>query len=391
MKRTAIITIILCLLDPFILQAASGYYIKLNGDTVRGVFGSIPDNSNPGIVQFTPSNANEAVVLRPQDIRSFRSGSYDNFLAYNGMRTLSADGGNTLDTLHTFLRQIGETNGYSFYTFSDNRGLTLFYSGTEGKASELKRHEAVNSEVDDYHGQLKSILSSKVDSSDLSTLLHRLDYTEEGLISFIDDINDLTSVHAGIPAVNGFILTAGVNYNFFTVSGTDGVPMVVTDYDNSFSWLIGFGYMKPLKKGGGRYFVYPNIQAFSYEATGEVKREDAAIRTTFKSDFTIFPQLNIGCNIIHKPGIKIYASAGFGALVLFDNKEVYEINYFDGEKFSDTSTETDAAFDINITAGGFLFNRYMLFVAYSIPAASSNHQYYTGYLSGIQAGLGLRF
>src|SRR4051812_39864228 len=106
------------------VSAVSGYYIKLNGDTVKGAFLNIPDNGNPYQIDFIPASSNDVVSLRPEEVRLMKVGNYEYFLPYNGTRMLNQ--GST-ETISTFLRQIGESNGYNFYSYSDSKRVNLFY------------------------------------------------------------------------------------------------------------------------------------------------------------------------------------------------------------------------------------------------------------------------
>src|SRR4051812_9568243 len=111
------IVLILTLISNQIV-AVSGYCVKLTGDTVNGKFYNVPDIGNPSTVEFTANGASEPVQLTPQTVKSFRVGNYEYFLSYNGSRKLnplnSADANVKSDSseiIHTFLREIGETNG----------------------------------------------------------------------------------------------------------------------------------------------------------------------------------------------------------------------------------------------------------------------------------------
>jgi hypothetical protein len=389
MKKNLVFSYLLCMLLPVMTLATSGYYVKQNGDTIRGNFSNVAENGNPLTVDFMPSNSSTLLTLKPEDVRCMRIGNLEYFVSYNGPVTKTTDGTNTTENMHLFLRQITESNGYSFYTYNDQQPI-LFYSGSDNKIVELKRHEAAPNETDDYHGQLRNLFATKIDSADLTSMLHKVDYTEESLISFIDDVNDLTSVHASVPAMKGIIISAGYIYNSFVVDGNNELPQVATDYEGSGSWMAAVGYIKPLKKAGGRYFIYPNIQAFSYKTTGVTNDTDGVVKSGFSSDLVLFPQFSIGFNFIHKPAIKMFASVGFGAMIFMDNTETYDKDFTAGNSVHASNSDNDVAFDLNISVGGALFNRYILFVGYDVPAAASNNQYYTGYLAGVEVGLGIR-
>jgi hypothetical protein len=222
-------------------------------------------------------------------------------------------------------------------------------------------------------------------------MVSKLHYSDDEFINFIDELNEIKGSYTDVPAARGLIFGAGYSYNFFSVTGPNTVPSVAIDYENKGSMMFEVGYIKPVRKGNGRYFIYPNLKVFSYSTSGSLKRFDAVITSEFECDMVLFPALEIGYNLIHKAGVKWYASAGFGALMLFDNTETFKYVFNDGSTVSGKSIETNVAFDINVSTGIFLFNRYKISLGYNIPAATSNDQYYTGYLSGAQFGAGYKF
>ncbi len=379
-------------------KAASGYYINLNGDTVRGNFSNLPETGNPSRVDFIPGGSTEVMVLRPGDVRGFRVGNYDFYLSYSGPRLLnSGDGsgssGSSVDTITTFLRDIGETGGYTFYSYSDSKRVNLFYTMGDDRVDELRNISSTPMKGD-YRDQLNIMLSSKVDTSVLYSMVKKLDYSEEGMINFIDELNELTSEHT-VPAFKGFVATVGYSYNIFSASGSNAIPAVSTNYKEGGSWLVGFGYIKPLRKGGGQYFIYPNIKAFNYETSGTITRYNGVATTSYSSDLVLYPAFNVGFHLVNKAAFKFFLSPGFGFLILMNNTEENNFAFYDGTSENTSTEKTEFTFDVNLKTGVVLLNRFMIWAAYNIPTPTSDSEYnkttYTGNLSGFQGGIGVKF
>jgi hypothetical protein len=379
------------------LFAASGYYIKLDGDTVKGSFLNVPDTGNPDQVQFNPAGSQETVILKPEEVKAFRVSTFEFFVAYNGTRMMNPVSTSEADqstpvVIHSFLRQIGEAAGYSFFSYSDQKRVNLFYSLTGQNPVELIYNSNTNSNpaVQGYKSQLFSALSSNVDTTELRTLLNKLEYSEESLITFIYDLNEYSD-QAGGTFIKGWILTAGISFNQFSVTGSNTIPVVSTRYNDGSSWLAGFGYFKSLRKEGGRYFIYPNIKVYNYRTSGTIRRFDAETTNSYKCDLVLFPAFNVGYQLVHKPGVSLFLSPGFGFLVLMNNTEQNISRYYDGRVTDETKKKTEITFDVNLKAGIFFLQRYLIWSAYNVPTGTIDRQYYSANVSSVQAGIGYKF
>ena len=86
-----------------------------------------------------------------------------------------------------------------------------------------------------------------------------------------------------------------------------------------------------------------------------------------------------------------YAAPGIGILGLINSRMIQDSTYKNATSPEIETKENDAAFKLNIT-GGLVFNKkYIIWAEYNFPAATITDQYYTGYHTSIQAGLGFIF
>src|SRR6476660_8911382 len=114
----------------------TGYYIKLTGDTVKGVFTNYRQwGNNPDRVSFIQTSTGTELQLTPTNCQSFLIDNNDHYVSYQGPRlTNPIDFNNAqnntadaFETITTFLRQAAATEKLKLYVYKESSRINLFY------------------------------------------------------------------------------------------------------------------------------------------------------------------------------------------------------------------------------------------------------------------------
>lgn len=374
----------------------TGYYIQLDGDTVKGTFpGYRQWENNPYKVKFLPSTGGE-VTLTIENCKLFHVDSYDTYLSYKGKRMLNpgtnqeisnaneASSQDRYTTVSTFLREFAMSGDVKFYILTDNERTNFFYKKADNPVQELISKVFISNSamthIDGYKQQLNILFPEEINKKNLSSELNDLEYSESNLKSFVNKLNSIKE--RDISEGEGFIVIGGLSTNFFSVTSNGSIVGVTgTAYKTKISPVYGIGYMIPFKRRFSHVFLLPYIKGYSF------KNNNSKANLTYAefNSYIISPSFNIGYK---KGNVNTYAfiSAGITDLMLLGN-ELTIIYTTDSKKEMKEKTNT---LGLNVLAG--VVRKHLLLWGSWMPTSLvTNQVFFKGYHANAQFGVGFKF
>lgn len=389
-----------------------GFYVTLQGDTVRGVFTHYTGfKTNPALVEFSPANGSP-VVLTTANCQSFRIEGYDEYVAYAGNRLLNpiensvvAASKNILDTssqlspVRIFLREIKKSPQVALYELKDETRTNFFYKLPGQAPVELVYKKTFSQdrvvEAATYRQQIKDLFQGEINRLGLSTRLEKLPYEEKNLVNFFNDLfpTQQKVVHKSRTPNSGWVASAGISYNFLKVSGEKSVDAVGKSYDASLSPLLSVGYLQPIGGNFGKYFLYPHLNLYRYKNTSESTDQRFRKIITFQSDVAASAALNVGVHLVNEGSLRFFVSAGAGFMVLVNNKQIDDWYLLtDNSEFSfEERKHTGVSFTANVTPGLIIKDKVVLLATYSVPTPVGYYSFYKPWHSNVQVTLGYKW
>lgn len=394
-------------------KTASGFYISLQGDTVQGIFSSYSQwSKNPSAVEFATGTMVKPTLLTPQNCRKFVVEGYDEYLSYAGQRLVNpiydyqvlnhqySSVNDELEEVITFLRLVIRTPNCELYTFTDTKRTNFFYRLPGDSVVELKNKKynvegQINASTE-YKDQLNNLFTDAIYRRKLTSSLKTLPYMEEKLKSFFEQLFTAEAVkHKKKDPTAGWIVATGAALTFVNVKSENIVNYVAKNYNTSISPLFSIGYIAPISRNFGKYFLYPQISLFRFKNTGEIDDDIFKKVTTYQTDMVISGEINGGVNVINQQNIRLYLSGGAGMSTFLNNKRIddkYENNPPSSRPFR--SEQKDIALNaspvINASTGVVLNNRLIVAASYLFPAPLENVFTYKPRFSGLQLRIGYK-
>jgi hypothetical protein len=389
----------------------SGYFITQQGDTVQGVFPAYTEwNRNPSRVEFIPTASPKSILLTPQSCQKFVVEGYDEYLSFVGQRlvnpiedqeVIKEDGfGRGLDVyenVETFLRLVIRTSGGELYSLKDRKRTNFFFSKPGQSFLELKYKRYVDQsqiqDIPEYRKQLSDLFASFIESKKLNIILQKLPYQENELSSFLQSLFPTEIQHKQRNHVGGWVVSIGTVMNMININADSDEGLVARKYNTYFSPLLSVGYLFPVDRNLGRYFIYPQVKLFYYKNTGELNRGNYIKATTFRADMMASMELNGGVNVVNRDNIRIYLTAGINLVSQINGKEVEQ--YYKTTDHSAIGSAQQVSLEpmtytINTSVGVICRNKLLLSGAYMAPAQLINGLPYAPKLSGIQFRIGYK-
>lgn len=196
-------------------KTVTGFYISVQGDTVKGVFPNYSQwSNNPSEVEFAAAASVEPTTLTPQNCRNFVIEGHDEYLSYAGQRLVNpiydnevskkrySNLGDEQEEVVTFLRLVTRTPNCELYVFTDNKRPNFFYRLPGDSVVELKYKKyyfenqldvsgfmrGYIAEITDYKGQLNSLFAEAIYRRKLTSALNTLPYAEDRLKMFLEQL-----------------------------------------------------------------------------------------------------------------------------------------------------------------------------------------------------------
>src|SRR5829696_1786557 len=270
-------------------KAVTGFYITLQGDTVRGIFPSYAQwNRNPAEVEFTSTTSLKSILLTPLMCRKFVVEGYDEYLSYSGQRLTNpidddeimgnytnSSNSDEYGNIVTFLRLVSRTNGGELYFYKDGKRSNFYFRLNDKPLAELRYKKYYDKgqirEIAEYKQQLNNLFAETIEQRKLSSSLERLPYTEDELSVFLEALfpQEKAPVRRGKNPANGWIVSAGVIRNTIQVTEDKTFLSVSRKQEASLSPLLSVGYYHLFNRNFGRFFIFPQVTFFRFKNIDE--------------------------------------------------------------------------------------------------------------------------
>jgi hypothetical protein len=407
-------------------KTVPGLYISLQGDTVKGMFYNYMQwNKNPSEVEFTIAASAKSITLTPHNCQKLILEGYDEYLSYAGKRLINpitdydvldkhySSFNDEMEEVVAFLRLVTRTPNCELYVLTDSKRINFFYMlpGSSPVELKYKKNYYVENVVDadiheyeqsniitttEYKNQLNNLFPVIIEKRKLTGTLEKLLYTEDDLKKFFEQLFVGERVkHKQKNPQAGWIVSAGASLNFVTVKSAKSLNGVAKEYTSSISPLLSIGYIAPVDRNFGKYFLYPQLNLFRYKNTGEINDGTFRKITTQQVDLVVSGELNGGINVVNQQNIRLYLSGGAGMMALFNNRrtDVKYLNILSSvEPYR--SEQTKIALKptpvINASAGIVVKNKFVVAVTYLLPTAIDDAFNYTPQYSGFQLRIGYK-
>jgi len=382
----------------------TGYYIKLTGDTVKGVFTNYRQwGNNPDRVGFIPTSTGTELQLTPTSCQSFLIDNNDTYVSYKGPRlTNPIDFNNAqnntadaFETITTFLRQAAATEKLKLYVYKESSRINLFYKENNNTIIELQQKGAVvnNSfwESMTYKQQLKELFPSEKDKEKIN----QLNYTEESIGSFVNKQNKVEpNLKKPNSNFDGLLIMAGASLNSLKFSGDKSVVYSSKDYPTNITPVIAVGYKFSINRNFGKLFLFPQLIISSFKHTATTFYNSTtpypAQVNTFQSSPTISFGLHFGYNIVNKQGLKLFIAPGAGITILSKNKQTDKTQFSITEERTIVTPQPNTTYLLDVQGGLIVVEKFIIWGSYNLPATITSYSSNKGNLSSVRFGLGYK-
>jgi hypothetical protein len=392
-----------CLLMPGSFVVAQklfpGYYISVNGDTVKGHFTNYRQwQLNPSSIEF--NTGPRLINLNPADTREVSIAGKDVYVSYTGTRLLNparlmndmteVDSASRFDTAGIFLRVVFARNNIKLLLF-ENSQRSNFYMQVDNNIYELihKAYTAENSiaYLPLYRQQLLIAFEKEIFAKDMLDELNQLAYKEKDIIKLLAKITGGPRIKNKKEYPGTFVAEAGISVNHIDHLNASAYPVANASYKKSVCPAITIGYIFYNQRSFGKLFFSPQLKLYSYKASGLSKSASGyPFTTTASSGIMVNPIANIGYNMINKKALKwgIMLNAG----IMISTKESILLKDASGQEAYAYYTRKDLKYGFGFQTRALLNNNVSCFASYMLPSKVS---YFYGSYSNIQLGGGLIF
>jgi hypothetical protein len=332
----------------------SGYIIKNNGDTVKGLIAYKKPNYTIRSIEFKMSESGQPTQYGPADLKNIFINPYNYYISYNGLvsnnKNYSPDMDEERDTTTSvaslFLQQVISGPNVTLYANTNNLKTRYFYQEKGKRPVELiyyeygHLHEAPHKEAV-YTGQLSLLYNAynKYDGAKAHAI-ENTDFTEGSLENAFTLINgnktDKKLKSSDIRLFAGVSVASVTSNASFTV-----VTLPITSKSNDLSPQINMGVdfiINPdiqkiiFRLGASFAYLKPNFN-FTYLPTGNYNN-NYSFRQYVAS---LVPE--VFYNFYNKVNFKLFLSAGVSL-----NYYIYKnsaVNYYN---YTETSTHIPVLF-----------------------------------------------
>lgn len=300
------------------------------------------------------------------------------------------------EDISVFLRLVSRAPDFELYVLSDVRRVNFFIKRPGEELLELQYKKYYNGqrviETPVYRDQIKDFFDEILKAQNLSSSLGSLSYREVSMEKFFGKLfpgqkkEKNTMKHRA-----GFVVMAGASFNALKVKADKSFDVITRSYKSSVSPMVTIGYVFPLRRNFGKYFVQPQVKLFSYKNSGSMTNENSTKTTTFQSDLIISPELNAGINLINKENIRWFLSGGLGYLFFQNHRQENHSLYIYGNVRDEEIDLVSTSYSINFSTGVTLNNRFVASASYQVPVTLAQFSNYSPVLSPLQIGVGYKF
>ena len=388
-----------------------GYYINLQGDSIRGYFTSYSQwNRNPSLTEFSITGTDNRMILTPDNTQKFIVEGHDEYLGYKGQRLLNPIEDALLDNqesygslndstqmIQTFLRLAKRTAEAELYVLNDGKRFNLFYRLPGQSPVELRYKKALIknrvNEMAEYRQQLDQLFSPIIEQKNLSRKLQKLAYKESDMVTFLESLfPGEKQVQQKVRKRTEWFGSAGISMNNLRMHMGKNVVVVPKEYGLSYSPLLSAGAMIPLRRNFGKYFIHPKLSLFRYKHSGEEPGSSFRNAVTYQADLVALLGMNAGINLMNRPDYRLFLSAGVGSFLQASPKEIKKRFYYD-TRIPDEKEENKlptTAFVMETSAGILLKKKIVITATYIFPTSIATYTFYNPKLSSAQLQVGYK-
>ncbi len=410
MKKTirtgaALLSMLFCFTTQAQKKEPAGYYISLAGDSVKGAF---PDYHkwvhSPKSVAFVKETG-EKLLLTPDSCLALLVPGEESYLSYKGQRMTNPVNessalhelvgyATTTEGITAFIKEIGTANEISFYIYKDAKRANLYYKSgdeiVELKYKAYYQNGAVHEEST-YKDQLFALFGG---NEKLLQQITEMSYSEESLRTLVYKLNPREKKRTvkKVDPLKGMVLGGGVGINTLRVSGDKLVAATAIEYRRSMTPVIKVGYISPVGRSFGKYFIFPQLTLYSYTNKGETIQRGLTTWSRYKASSVAAASVNFGITLMNRANTRVFLAPGVGLMAIMGNRIIEEaqISVSPEARSYRTTKGKDLTFGLNMQAGMAIKNRGLLWIGYSAPTTVTNQIYYTAKHASIQVGGGIK-
>lgn len=386
-------------------KSLPGYYITLQGDTIKGVFPRYAQwSKNPSQVEFSIEGTTNQIRLTPQNAHKFVVEGYDEYLSYSGRRLVNPiedailigeqlffDSHDSIQQVSLFLRLVKRTTGGDLYILNDALRMNFFYRLPGQQPTELRYKKTLVqnqiNEMPDFRQQLSNAFAEIIVQKNLTSRLEKLRYEEENLSSFFQALFPAATIERKTSKGDaGWVVSVGAALNRVSVQAGKDFNFVPRNYASSFSPLLSAGFIIPMGRNFGKFFFYPQAKLFRYKNTGEENQGTFINSVTYKTNLAAIAELGAGVNVINQETFRVFLRGGMGMLMQVGAKQVKQLYAASDRSPYLGPTETELAsltYSISASTGVELNKKILFSATYMVPTNIGKFVFYSPELSGV--------
>jgi hypothetical protein len=374
----------------------TGYYINMQGDTINGSFPGYSEwNKNPSKVEFINNGSTEEIVLTPKITSRFLVEGYDEYISYEGERLLNPiidhqllnekytiEATDVKEQIVTFLRVLVQTPGGNLYMFHDSKRNNFFYQVPGHPITELRFKRAMKenriTDYPEYREQLNKEFGEIILQKNLSSTLKMLTYSEVKLSNFFKEMFPSATTIRKLQGEDGkWVVGAGIAAYSIDVDRGSVYYISSKRFKNSFSPILYVGYLAPIARKFGKFFLFPKANFSSYKNISEMTNST----TTYQTNYLFTMQLGAGINIVNRDDFKFYIETDLGMLIHLGNRYSKVSGPYPGESIEFRYRGIN--YSAEVSAGTRINKKILISCSYMFPVTIGNFVYYSAQLSGV--------
>jgi hypothetical protein len=297
----------------------TGYYVNLQGDTIKGALNYRQWKFNPSEVEFRSNSS--VLMLTPQNAREFYTDGYETYISYKGSRLINPiesngnpaknDSASRFSELSAFLKLIYTSKEAKLFVYQDKERVNLYFQQPGGMITELlykvyKTNAGFRSSPL-FQQQLMNAFTEVILQRGMREDIATLKYDAAEVMHFFSNLfgkGTLPRKKSLYPAES--FIGAGISINSIKTS----VPAL--SYKAQASPVILLGTTLYHQRSYGRWYWLPSLKIYSFKNTSDFLDNNNAV-TTLKSGLILNPVLRLGRNLINGSSLRwgIYAGGGF--------------------------------------------------------------------------------
>jgi len=246
-------------------------------------------------------------------------------------------------------------------------------------------------EHDEYKQQLSILFKDIITQKNLTASLTKLQYREDDLKAFFQSMFQVTKKERRKKGNKiEWVISAGIGLNFITEKNNSGSNPTSQNYKASFSPVLSFGFIQPIDRQFGKYFIYPKLKIFYYKNTNEENQGTFIKAVTYQSAIVATAEISGGINLINRDKFRFFFTGGVGPLLQIKGKNTEQLYSSTDHTPYGNAVITQLPFLTYFitTSSGITINRKIsISASYMLPAPISKFMYIDPKLSGMNLSI----